>query len=192
MAAQVESLPVVLYTTSRCHRGLVFPPPQNPRYKEWGTGSAGGSSAGGSPSKSRQGGSGSPVGGGKGEFEPLAEAVKAARSCSNIISQLLAYGPCPPPGATSPAYELLTLQGRATMAMDMVSSTAFGEAVREALVRSPCGELRGNAMGVLENLNLIDVEIAEKERGVVSSGDGGGGSGGVNTDFISLTTVMVS
>ncbi|CAM9266774.1 unnamed protein product, partial [Scytosiphon promiscuus] len=57
-------------------------------------------------------------------------------------------------------FECLTLRARASMAMAMVSSTAFGEAVREALVRSPSLELRANAFGMLAGLSRIDHETA--------------------------------
>lgn len=190
---------MILFTTSRCYRELVSPPPQESRHKQSG-----------SPSKMRQasvgavnsgGGSGSGGGGGsgcsKGEFDPLIETVKAARSCSTIITTLLAFPrPCPQPGSSAAAYACLTLSSRASMAMDMVSSTAFGEAVREAMVRSPSRELRTNTMSVLASLARIDREIAGEVYADGSSspdaGCEGGAGGGRSGGFISQTTVMVS
>ena len=130
--------------------------------------------------------------------------MKAARSCSTIITSLLTFPrPAPPvePGESVSAaaaaeaagggrvavYGCLSLTDRASMAMDMVSSTSFGEAVREALVRSPSRELRTNAVGVLASLARIDREIAAAMYGDGGGGGGGGGSG----EFISQTTVMV-
>ncbi|CAN0216357.1 unnamed protein product, partial [Ectocarpus sp. 12 AP-2014] len=136
----------------------------------------------------------------KGDFDPLVETVRAARSCSAIITNLLTLPRSPPPppagpagsgggsaaaAATAAVQECLTLSARAGMAMTMVSSTAFGEAVREALVRSPSRELRENAMGVMAALAGIDREVAG-EAGAYEGGDGGGGGG----EFVSQTTVM--
>lgn len=162
-------------------------------------GGGGGGGGSGSSSNSVAGGGGSS----KGEFDPLIETVKAARSCSTIITSLLTF-PRPGPllgagesaasataaaaaaGVGVDAYGCLSLTDRASMAMDMVSSTSFGEAVREAMVRSPSRELRTNAMGVLASLARIDREIAAAMYVDESGGDGGGSS-----EFISQTTVMV-
>ncbi len=205
---------MILFTTCRCYRELASPV-------------AGGGASRGSPTSSpmrpRQpatsggGGSGSGSGASKGEFDPGLETVKAARSCSSIITGLLTAPtppPPPPPGSNHhPArlplaggagggraaavpssssssssssaarpHESLTLSARASMAMDMTSSTAFGEAVREALVRSPSGPLRVNARAMLASLSRIDDEIAAEVE--ARGGDRGG--------FINQTTVMVS
>lgn len=195
---------MILFTTCRCYRELASP-------------AAGGSPAGGSsPPKPRHpattascsssshdvAAAAAAAGGGacKGEFDPLVETVKAARSCSTIITNLLTFprpppcGPLPPPvgggggETTRSTHECLTLSARASMAMDMASSTAFGQAVREALVRSPCRELRVNAMAMLASLSRIDREIAAQ---VEAYGGEGGGGGGGSGGFISQTTVMV-
>lgn len=198
---------MILFTTCRCYRELASPV-------------TGSSPAGGpSPPKPRQPTTNNTPGGGghsaaaasgacKGEFDPLVETVKAARSCLTIVTNLLTFprlppgAPLPPPppshppvgggggggvggGKAAPAtHECLTLTARASMAMDMASSTAFGQAVREALVRSPCRELRVNTMAMLASLSRIDREIDAE---VEAYGGDGGGSGG----FISQTTVMV-
>lgn len=86
----------------------------------------------------------------------------------------------------SATHECLTLSARAIIAMDMASSTAFGQAVREALVKSPSRELRVNARSMLASLSRIDDEIA-----VEVEAYGGGGHGGERGGFISQTTVMV-
>ena len=206
---QMERLPVVLLTTSRCYRELVSPPIPHPPRPTQPDPMASGSATAPSPTKARPagpltaaaaalvasaasnnsrgsgGGSGgggsssnSVAGGGscKGEFDPLIETVKAARSCSTIITSLLTFprpGPLLEPGTSAVnaaaaaaggrgvvVYGGLSLTDRASMAMDMVSSTSFGEAVREALVRSPSRELRTNAVGMLASLARIDREIA--------------------------------
>lgn len=143
-----------------------------------------------------------------GEFNPLIEAVKAARQCSVVIGELLTFRPCPRAQAqaqvegqgqggggvdqatATTADECLTLAGRASIAMDMVSGTAFREAVREAMVRSPSEQLRAFVMNVLSSLAEVDREIAGE-----AEGGGGGGAGvgaGRKNGFVSLTTVMVS
>lgn len=202
---QMERLPVILFTTSRCYRELASPSSQDCRYKPWG----GSLSSGGlavasmsSPCKPRQldpgssssssssssGSSGGGVGC-KGEFDPLIEAVKAVRSCSTIMITLLTFPRALPS-------RCLTLSARASMAVEMVSSTAFGEAVKEAMVRSPSRDLRANAMSVLASLARIDRQIAGEEGPEGEGGSGGGGSTGCadgdGSGFISLTTVMVS
>lgn len=131
-----------------------------------------------------------------GEFNPLMEAVKAARECSAVIGQLLTFRSFPRGDgrvdhATETADQCLTLAGRASMAMEMVSGTAFGEAVREAMVRSPSGKLREFAMNVLSSLAEVDREIAGEAGGGGGGGGGcGAGAGRVN-GFVSLTTFMV-
>lgn len=72
------------------------------------------------------------------------------------------------------------------MATELVSSTAFGEAVREALVRSPCHNLRANTMDLMANLAAFDRALAAEER--MNIGDDRHEDGSA----ISLTTVMVS
>ena len=133
---------MILFTTCPCYRELASPA---------ALGASGGSPTS-SPVKSRQSGAGGGGGGGsgsgsgsgasKGEFDPCLETVKAARSCSSIIAGLLTSPASPPPlflPAVVPSatvHECVTLSARASMTMDVTSSTAFGEAVREALVRS--------------------------------------------------------
>lgn len=59
------------------------------------------------------------------------------------------------------------------MAIAMASSTAFGEAVREALVRSPSRDLRVNTMALLASLAGIDGALVEEERKArIAGGDG--------------------
>lgn len=170
---------MVLLTTSRCYRELTCPPVRD-----------GGSAVCSPYSRGRQAGqqgNAAGVGAGvscKGEFDPLVEAVKAARSCATIINHLLSFDPCLNSGA-SETFELLTLQGRADMAIAMASSTAFGEAVREALVRSPSRDLRVNTMALLASLAGIDGALVEEERkkARIAGGDG---------RCTSLMTIIVS
>lgn len=185
----MERLPVILFTTCRCYRELAAPAASatsgtslaRPRHPASAAAAAAAATTTATVSK--------------GDFDPLVETVRAARSCTAIITNLLTLPRPPPPppagsgggsaAADAAVQECLTLSARAGMAMSMVSSTAFGEAVREALVRSPSRELRENAMGVMASLAGIDREVA----GEAGAYEGGGGGGG---EFVSQTTVMVS
>lgn len=146
---QLDRLPVVLSTTSRVHRELACSSQRD-------TGNAGS--------------------GGEEVFDPMAEAVKAARSCASVIKHVLSCRSCTLPETL----ELPTPAGKAAIALSMASSTAFGGAIREALVRSPSSDLRANAMALLENLASIDGVFAEAE----GYSDGGGG--------MRVTTAIVS
>lgn len=188
---------MILFTTCRCYRELASPTtgaatsssPTKPHQSTVPPTSSGNSSSSTAP----------PC---KGEFDPLVETVKAARSSSSIITSLLTSPhpqqqplcpPLPPQSAAAggeveagvtAAHECLTLSARASMAMDMASSTSFGQAVREALVRSPSRELRVNARSMLASLSRVDLEIAAEVEAY-------GGQGGERGGFISQTTVMV-
>ena len=148
---------MILFTTCPCYRELASPaalgasggsPTSFPvKSRQSGAGGGGGGGGGGGSGSGNGSGSGSGSGGSgsgasKGEFDPCLETVKAARSCSSIIAGLLTSPASPPPlflPAVVPSatvHECVTLSARASMTMDVTSSTAFGEAVREALVRS--------------------------------------------------------
>ena len=119
---------------------------------------------------------GSAGSGSKEVFDRMAEAVKAARSCASMIKHVLSHRSC----ALPETLESPTPAGRAAIALSMASSTAFGEAIREALVRSPSSVLRANAMALLRNLASIGGVLAEAE----GCSDGCGGMR-VTTAFVS-------